>query len=213
MILSHVSRRTHRPLLAACLSVAVLAAGCGARSHSATTTSAAGASRQAKGPNPNAPEVSPAGDIPDNQAYVAYSPPGARYAVKVPEGWSRIASAQGTTFTDKLNSITMTTQPASTPLSVQQARQVELPKLARSVKGFQAGTVATVHRTAGPAIRMTYTATGQPNPVTGKAVTDAVERYIFFHGGKTLVLTLSGPKGADNVDPWRIVTDSVRWSA
>jgi hypothetical protein len=25
------------------------------------------------------------------------------------------------------------------------------------------------------------------------------------------VLTLSGPKGADNVDPWRIVSDSLKW--
>jgi hypothetical protein len=39
-----------------------------------------------------------------------------------------------------------------------------------------------------------------------------VERYVFFHKGKDVVLTLSGPKGADNVDPWRIVTDSLRWS-
>jgi len=27
------------------------------------------------------------------------------------------------------------------------------------------------------------------------------------------VLTLSGPVGADNVDPWRIVTDSLAWSS
>jgi hypothetical protein len=26
------------------------------------------------------------------------------------------------------------------------------------------------------------------------------------------VLTLSGPKGADNVDPWKIVTDSLRYT-
>jgi hypothetical protein len=25
------------------------------------------------------------------------------------------------------------------------------------------------------------------------------------------MLTLSGPKGADNVDPWRKITDSLRW--
>jgi len=51
-----------------------------------------------------------------------------------------------------------------------------------------------------------------PDPVTGKTVTDSVERYVFTHGGRTAVLTLSGPRGADNVDPWRIVTDSLRWT-
>jgi hypothetical protein len=60
---------------------------------------------------------------------------------------------------------------------------------------------------------MTYQAKATPNAVTGKAGTDAVERYVFFHNGKRIVLTLSGPKGADNVDPWKIVTDSVRWTA
>jgi hypothetical protein len=34
---------------------------------------------------------------------------------------------------------------------------------------------------------------------------------VFTRGGRTAVLTLSGPRGADNVDPWRIVTDSLRW--
>jgi hypothetical protein len=66
-----------------------------------------------------------------------------------------------------------------------------------------------VTRKAGPAVRITYFAPAPADPVTGKAHTNAVERYVFFKNGKDVVLTLSGPKGADNVDPWRIVTDSV----
>lgn len=182
-------------------------AGCGGGS------SGGGAgSSNAAAPNPNAPEKSPPGDIPDNQAYVAYSPPGAGYSVKVPEGWSRITAHGATTFTDKLNSITMQTRAAAAPMTVRDAGRNEVRTLAQSARGFHAGRVSTVHRKAGRAIRITYTAKGRPNPVTGRAVTDAVERYVFFHGGKELVLTLSGPKGADNVDPWRIVTDSVSWS-
>src|SRR4051812_48272554 len=94
-------RCTQHRLLAAALTVAVVVAGCG------------GGGSSSSAPKPNAPEVSPAGDIPDNQAYVAYSPPGARYTVKVPEGWSRIAAGKTITFTDKLNSITMETRSAS----------------------------------------------------------------------------------------------------
>jgi hypothetical protein len=26
-----------------------------------------------------------------------------------------------------------------------------------------------------------------------------------------VILTLSGPVGADNADPWRVVTDSLQW--
>ena len=53
------------------------------------------------------------------------------------------------------------------------------------MKGFQAGTVSHRRAPGGPAIRITYLARAPPNPVTGKAGTDAVERYVFFHKGKT----------------------------
>ena len=42
-------------------------------------------------------------------------------------------------------------------------------------------------------------------------VPDAVERYEFWRGGTEAVVTLSGAAGSDNVDPWRLVTDSFTW--
>jgi hypothetical protein len=57
----------------------------------------------------------------------------------------------------------------------------------------------------------TYWVTSAPNPVTGKTVTDAVERYEFWHAGHTAIITLSGPVGADNVDPWMTITNSPQW--
>ncbi len=157
-------------------------------------------------------EVNPAGDIPDNQAYVPYAVPGRGITVKVPEGWGRVTSPSATVFTDKLNSIRIETKKASAPLTVASARQKEIPRLARTVPGFAPGPVTEVTRHAGKAIRIDYLASAAPNPVTGKKVADAVERYVFFHAGRDLVLTVSGPKGADNVDPWRIVTSSVRFT-
>jgi hypothetical protein len=80
-------------------------------------------------------------------------------------------------------------------------------------KGKQpSGNVTTVTRTAGKATRITYQAKSPADPVTGKSRTNAVERYVFLHKGKAIVLTLSGPKGADNVDPWKIVTDSLSYT-
>jgi hypothetical protein len=132
--------------------------------------------------------------------------------VKVPEGWARRTVGGAVTFTDKLNSVRLESMAASAPPTVRHVRQTEVPKLTRTVRGFNAGTVRAVTRPAGVAVRITYLATAKPDPVTGKAGRDAVERYVFFHNGRDLVLTLSGPKGADNVDPWRIITESVRWS-
>jgi hypothetical protein len=196
--------RNHTILAAGVAALALGVTACGSSSSSSGTASSPAA-------KPSAPEVSPAGDIPDNQAYVPFAPPGGGFAVKVPEGWSRSSAGGAVTFTDKLNAIRVESAAATSPLTVQAARQTELPKLAASVPGFQAGSVSAVTRSAGSAVRMTYQAKAKANAVTGKAGTDAVERYVFFHNGKRIVLTLSGPKGADNVDPWKIVTNSVAW--
>jgi hypothetical protein len=195
-----------RKLVAAGAAVlALAAAGCGG--------SAAGGGQAASAPDPNAAEVSPPGDIPDNQAFVAYSPPGAGYSVRVPEGWARTSGGGAVTFTDKLNAVRIESAPATAPLTVAQARSAEVPKLRQGVKGFQLGNVTSVSRQAGNGVLITYLADAKPDPVTGKAGTDAIERYVFTHNGEAVTLTLSGPKGADNVDPWLIVTNSLRFPA
>src|SRR3954470_13456451 len=139
--------RTRTVLLTTAAIVALGAAGCGGGSSSGGPGS--------QPPNPNATESSPPGDIPDNQAFVAYRPPGGGFSVKVPEGWSRIDTGGAVTFTDKLNSIRWESPAAGAPLSVSRVRSAELPKLARSVKGFQAAKVSSVSRQAGRAIRIT----------------------------------------------------------
>jgi hypothetical protein len=192
-----------RGLAASAILLAFGATACGSSSSNAGSTQA---------PSPNAKESSPPGDIPDNQAFVRFAPPGGGFTVKVPEGWTQRTAGGAVVFTDKLNAIRIESHGATAALTVRAARAGELARLARSVKGFQPGKVSTVSRQAGTAVRMTYLASAPANPVTGKAGTDAVERYVFFHKGRDVVLTLSGPKGADNVDPWRLVTDSVRWS-
>jgi hypothetical protein len=199
--------RTRTAVAAGAAALALGVAGCGGSSSSSSSSNG-----PAKTVDPNSAEVSPAGDIPDNQAFVAYSPPGGGYSVKVPEGWARTTAKGVTSFTDKLNGIQMQTVPAQVALTARDARGTELPKLAKQVKGFKAGRVSTVTRSAGHAVRITYQASSPADPVTGTSHTNAVERYVFFHRGKDVVLTLSGPKGADNVDPWKIVTDSLRYT-
>lgn len=193
-----------RVLAAGAAVLALGAAACGSSAPGPSSTTA---------PSSTSEDVSPAGDIPDNQAYVAFTPPTGGFRVKVPEGWARRSAGGAVTFTDKLNAIRIESHAAAAPLSAAAARHGELGRLASSVKGFRAGRVSTVTRKAGSAVRITYLASSPADPVTGKTLPDAVERYVFFHRGRQVVLTLSGPKGADNVDPWRLVTDSVRWSA
>jgi len=199
--------------------LAIAAAGCGSSSAGSapsstgvTTGRATPAATTASAANPTAPEVNPAGDIPDNQAYVRYRVPAAGYSVKVPEGWARTARGGAVTFTDKLNAIRLEwTRGAGAP-TVARVTARDLPVLARSVPGYRAGAVTSVTRSAGTAVRVTYLADSPADSVTGTSHTDAVERYVFAHGARGAVLTLSGPKGADNVDPWMTVTDSLTWT-
>ena len=160
--------------------------------------------------NPNAPEVVEPGDIPDNQVFVTYPAANGKYSVDVPEGWARTEQGGVVTFTDNYNSITIQSARASTSPTVESVRSTALADVS-SDPTFVLGEVAPVTRRAGDGIRATYEIGSAPNPVTGKVALLAVERYEFFHDGTTVVLTLSGAKGADNVDPWRIVTDSLTW--
>lgn len=195
------------------LALSLVADGCGSSSSSPspTATASGAASTTTGGLAPPKKEVTPPGDIPDNQVFVAYSPRRSGFSVKVPEGWSRTSRSGATTFTDKLNSARMELSRSETSATPTAVRSEVLPHLARTVRGYAPGKVTTVNRSAGTAVKVTYQATSAPDAVTGKTHRDAVERYEFAKGGKVAVLTLTGPVGADNVDPWKIVTDAFRW--
>ena len=173
--------------------------------HTAPTTPG-GAGESA----PPTAEVNPAGDIPDNQVFVPFVSPDHIFQVSVPEGWARTTDGAAVVFTDKFNSVRVeAAQRASAP-DPTSARSAEIPAIA-GAPGFALQDITTVNRKAGPAVLIRYTANSPVDPVTGKAVVDSVERYEFWRNGQEVILTLAGPQGADNVDPWRIVTDSFGW--
>jgi hypothetical protein len=156
--------------------------------------------------------VAPPGDIPDNQAFVAFASPAGHYTIKVPEGWARADQGSVTTFSDKLNSIRIETVPAPAAPTVATVQSQDVPAVRTQSRCFEGGAVTTATRKAGPVILVTYKADSAPDPVTGKVVHDDVERYAFWRGGTEAIVTLSSPQGSDNVDPWRTVTDSFAWT-
>lgn len=196
------------PPLPAALLLALALVACGSSGRS--TPSASRASTTIAGAaDPNAPEVVEPGDIPDNQVFTEYTPPGASFSVKVPEGWSRSTNGRTVTFTDKYNSIQISSHRGAAP-TVASVKANGLDDVAKDPT-FHLTSVKRLTRSSGPAILATYQIGSPPNSVTGRSALLAVERYELPHGTTTAVLTLSGAKGADNVDPWRIVSDSVTW--
>ena len=158
-----------------------------------------------------------AGDIPDNQAFVAVSSPtgatspGAGYLISVPEGWARTTDGAATVFSDKFNTVRIETAAMAVAPTVASVTSGEVPAIASSATGYKAGKVVAATRKSGPVIVSTYQMTSAPNAVTSKTVALDVERYEFWKNGTVAIVTLSSAAGSDNVDPWRAVTDGFAW--
>jgi hypothetical protein len=201
--------RRHVAVTAGVLAVMGCGAGCGAASTPKATSGVSTPAPAATTPSPQQTESNPPGDIPDNTQFVPYRSHG--YEVKVPEGWARTDLATGAGFTDKLNTVRVEVGSAASAPSAASARTAEVPKIQAVAHRFTLRRVETVRRGGGQVVRILYEADSAADPVTGKVVRDAVERYEYFRSGREATLTLSGPVGADNVDPWRTVSDSFRW--
>ncbi|MFF7981195.1 hypothetical protein ACFZDK_19020 [Streptomyces sp. NPDC007901] len=194
---------------------AAVTAGCsGSGSGAGSGSPASGATTVSGQKQPAPTESNPPGDIPDNQVYVSYRPTGATFTgftVKVPEGWARTSQGSTTAFTDKLNTVKITAVSASGAPTVGSVSNTVVPQLRSQVPKFSSPKVGEVTRHAGRVVLLTYQGDSAKDPVTGKVVRDAFERYAFHRAGHEVDLTLSGPVKADNVDPWRIVSDSFTW--
>jgi hypothetical protein len=162
------------------------------------------------GQAPVPPEDHPPGDIPDNQAFVAYRSAGG-FQLKIPEGWARTDGPRSVNFTDRLNAVEVSWQPAATPPTVDRVKTLDVPELQRGRPAFTLGHVATVSLPGGAAVRIDAQENSAPNSVTGKQYRLDVQRFVFYRNGTQAVLALSSPVGADNVDPWKVVSESFRW--
>jgi hypothetical protein len=115
-------------------------------------------------------------------------------------------------FTASVNSIRLESSAARSAPTAATAQASEVPRLTASDPGFALQGVSTVTRPAGNVVKLAYLTRSAANSVTGKSILLAVERYEFFHGGREVIVTLSAPRGADNVDPWRTITTSLRFA-
>ncbi len=158
-----------------------------------------------------APEKNPPGDIPDSQVFVTYKSP-LGFSLKVPEGWARTDRSDGARFADKYNAINVAVNPATagapTTASVNNHEAADLVKAGRAVK---TGAVKSVKLRSGPAILIVYSSNSEPNPVTNKQLRLENNLYLIYQGGKLASINLSAPLGADNVDQWKLISNSFQW--
>jgi hypothetical protein len=191
-----------------------VAAGCGSSTHKAsstapsTTTATHAATTTAASGGPGALQAeanaTAAGDIPDNQVFLVFRNSAARYSIKYPEGWAQQGAGRNITFRDKNNivRVVVTGGAAPTKASVQgEVAQLHVRSAVRST------TISGV-----PAFKVSYSTVSAPNAVTGKRVKLVVDRYYLWKGGRRAVVDLGTPEGVDNVDAYRMMIESFRWS-
>ncbi|HEX2894450.1 MAG TPA: hypothetical protein VHO29_10655 [Marmoricola sp.] len=216
-------------LTAATLTPLLLAAACGggaptasgtSSTTSAASSSASGQGTTAVGGSPASPgaqtpvpaESNPPGDIPDNIAFVPYTNAGGHYTFTHPEGWLEQTKGPSVTFTDKLNGVFVQPGTATTPPTSGSAKSTDVPALQRSQAAFELRGVSDVSVPFGKGVRIVYRRNSAPDQVTGRQYRDEVERYELVSGGHEVIVELFGPVGADNVDAYRTMVQSLRAS-
>lgn len=212
-----------RVLAIPALALLAIAAGCGggaktsapattAAAASSTTTTAAAtttSSSSSSGALTAEVQATAAGDIPDNQVFLTFHDGAAGYSLKYPEGWVQNGSGSNVSFSDKNNRIRVVVSagPALSLASVQR----DIAALKTKTPSFSASTPSPVVLPAGPAFKVTYSTVSAPDPVTNKKVTLVVDRYYLSRSGKRATIDLGAPKGVDNVDAYRLISQSFRW--
>jgi hypothetical protein len=146
--------------------------------------------------------TNPAGDFPDNQAFVAYTAPDGSFKLKVPGGLARITSGSEVVFTDKFSSVTLAPRNGFYPPTESFTRSVEVPQILSTAKGFALGEVTTAQSSAGQVVLITYRVHSPPSPVTGRSVSLDVERSDFSkaHGHRLIHLAVVSTLGTTIIE-------------
>lgn len=189
--------------LASCCAV-----GCSGSSTPAQPTTPPTSSAASQAPVPA--ESNPPGDIPDNLAFVTYRNASGHYRFVHPEGWAQVTHGTSVRFTDKLNGVAAEVVAATSAPTVGSARRDDVPRLRASVPAFKLRAVSAVTLPGGQAVRIVFQRNSDPDPVTGRQYRDEVQEYLLWHAGHEIRFDLFGPVGADNVDAYRTMSESLR---
>lgn len=150
------------------------------------------------------------GDIPDNAVFLTYQGSSPSFSIQYVEGWQVSQRPDGVVVRDKDSSETVAVVAAqadipgyiaSTDLSFLQAQS-----------GFKLVQQDTVKVGTSSYHHLVYHLPAPPDPVTGKRVPSTVDRYYVPGPSGLAVVSLSTPDGVDNVDAFRQMIESFRWS-
>ena len=150
-----------------------------------------------------------AGDIPDNQAFITLRDATGGYSVKYPEGWAQRGSGAKVTIQDKNNLVRIEVLSGAQPAPA--GVIADLNRLTQQSPSLSHKPPAVTTIRGQKVVKVVYSTMSAPNPVTDKRVKLVVDRYYVPGTGKYAIVDLGSPQGVDNVDAYRLMIESFRW--
>ncbi|HSS35338.1 MAG TPA: hypothetical protein VLR93_03610 [Patescibacteria group bacterium] len=150
------------------------------------------------------------GDVPDNAVFLTYRGTGPAFTIDYVEGWQVGPQPDGVIIRDKDSSETVSIVPPQADVPGYIA-STDLPAL-QSRPGFKLVKQDSVKVGATRYAHLVYHEPAPPDPVTGKQVPSTVDRYYVAGPSGLAIVSLSTPDGVDNVDAFRQMIESFRWS-
>ena len=159
---------------------------------------------------PVAAEKNPPGDISDSQVFITFASP-LGFTIQVPEGWARKDRADGASFADKYGLVDVSVLALATALTAASVKTTEAAALEHSGHAVKIDVIKSVKLPAGPSVLIKYHSNSEANAVTSKKIRLEHDRYLIADGSRLATIDFSAPAGADNVDQWKLMSDSFGW--
>ena len=150
------------------------------------------------------------GDVPDNAVFLTFAGANPGFSIQYVEGWQVTPQPYGVAIRDKDSSETVAIVAAHTDVPAYVA-SIDLPAL-QAQPGFKRIRQDMVKAGGSSYVHLVFHVTSPPDAVTGKQVPQTVDRYYVPGPNSLAVVSLATPDGVDNVDAFRQMIESFKWS-
>ena len=151
-----------------------------------------------------------AGDVPDNAVFLRYQQASRRFSIQYVEGWQVTTQPDGVLIHDKDSSESVSVVPLPSEVS-SYISSTDLPAL-QGQAGFKLVKQDSVKVSGSTYHHLVYHILSPADPVTGKQVPSTVDRYYVPGTSQLAIVSLSTPDGVDNVDAFRQMIVSFKWT-
>ena len=132
------------------------------------------------------------------------------YSIQYVEGWQVSQPSTGVVIRDKDSSESVVIAPVQADVA-RYVAATDLPAL-QAQAGFSLVKQDNVKVGGLSYVHLFYHLLALPDPVTGKQVPSTVDRYYVPGPNGLAIVSLSTPDGVDNVDAFRLMIESFKWS-